>query len=123
MVATFGSSPGPVRILRCVMVSALWLGAATAHASTDAGVYAFAAGPADLGDTAAPPGRVHAPSGVGARSVHLRPAKVESVPEGRRVDARGLLPLGGIAFALVAPFLWRRRRSDRATIGYSRLCR
>jgi hypothetical protein len=110
MVGTSQASLCRVRILRCMMVAMLWCLGATAHASTDAGVYAFPSVPVDLGDPMTEAKQIHAPAGVGARSVHLRAVRVPPTsPAGPGV--RGLLPLGGIAaFALVAPLLWRRKR-------------
>jgi hypothetical protein len=96
-----------VRILRWMLSAVVCLAATGAHASTDAGVYAFG-GAADLAEPTTSSSEALAPSQVGARSVHLR-ARVQTE---RDLDLRGFLPLGGFAaFALVAPLLWRRKRT------------
>lgn len=123
MVGKVRASLCPVRILRWVPVVSLWLCASTtAQASTDGGVYAFAPVRAEtLADATAERQRVHAPvEARSARSAHVRPAPTSS---GRDEAGRGFLPLGATAaFALAAPFLWRRRsRRDSSATGASRL--
>ena len=103
MQGMFSASTRPVRILRWVMPLLLWSVAATAQASTDGGVYTFAATPAELGDSTAQAQRVDAPAPSPSRSAQLQSARTATSPGGYSLG-------WAVACAVFVPLLWVRKR-------------